>query len=251
MAVVRPKRVKDWPVDQSKHEHLPAVPFRMIVAGPSGVGKTQLLQSIILDFYRTKGGKSVFARVYVFSPSVHADPVWGPVRRFCERELGQDDKKEKFLFDHYDPAELREVIETQKRVVAAGKQQEDLKKLWSILILVDDYADDVAFVRQSAMLHALFTRGRHAKISSIVSTQKYKALANIIRVNASALIVFRCRSMLELQAIIEENSAVLGKDGLMRLYHEATEEPYSFLYIDPCARTTKDMFWLRFERRLL
>ena len=131
--VVRPKRVREWDVDQSKHEHLPKVPFRMIIAGPSGTGKTQLIQAMILDFYRTKGGKSVFARVYVFSPSVHADPVWGPVRKFCEKELGQDQKKEPFLFDHYNPSELREVIETQKRVIAAGKQQEDLKKLWSIL----------------------------------------------------------------------------------------------------------------------
>ena len=38
--------------------------------------------------------------------------------------------------------------------------------------------------------------------------------------------------MHELQAIVEENSAVLGKDELLRLYHEATAEPYSFLYID-------------------
>jgi hypothetical protein len=83
---VVPKRVKEWEVDQSRHEHLPAVPLRMIVAGPSGVGKTQLLQSIILDFYRTKGGKSVFARVYVFSPSCFADPVWGPVRKFRKKK---------------------------------------------------------------------------------------------------------------------------------------------------------------------
>jgi hypothetical protein len=33
----------------------------------------------------------------------------------------------------------------------------------------------------------------------------------------------------------------------LRLYHEATEEPYSFLFIDATARTPKDMFWLRFE----
>jgi hypothetical protein len=155
------------------------------------------------------------------------------------------------MFQHYNPSELREVIETQKKVIAAGKEREDVKKLWSVLVVVDDFADNPAFCRQERLLHELFTRGRHAKISSIVSTQKYKALANIIRVNASALIVFRCRSMLELQAIIEENSAILGKDELLRLYHEATAEPYSFLYIDATARTPRDMFWLRFERRLL
>ncbi len=104
--------------------------------------------------------------------------------------------------------------------------------------------------RGEKLLHELFCRGRHAKISTIVSTQKYRALATIIRVNASALVVFRCRSMQELQAIVEENSAVLGKDELLHLYHQATAEPYSFLYIDTCARTAKDMFWLRFERPL-
>jgi septin family protein len=80
--VVKPKRVKEWEVDQSKHEHLPSVPFRMIIAGPSGTGKSQLIQSMILDFYQDSWGKSVFARVYIWSPSVFADPVWEPVRRF-------------------------------------------------------------------------------------------------------------------------------------------------------------------------
>ena len=222
----------------------------MVVAGPSGVGKTQLIQAMILDFYKTKGGDSVFARIYVFSPSVHADPVWGPVRKFCEKHLGQNQKDEPFLFDHYNPAELHKVMQTQKRVIAAGKEQEGTKKLWSILIVVDDFADNPAFCRQERLLHELFTRGRHAKISSIVSTQKYRSIATIIRVNASALIVFRCRSMQELQAIVEENSAVLGKDELLRLYHQATAEPYGFLYINPMAPTVKTMFWQNFERPL-
>jgi hypothetical protein len=135
-------------------------------------------------------------------------------------------------------------------VIRAGKEHSDVKKLWSILIVVDDFADNPHFSRHEALLHECFTRGRHAKISTVVSTQKYRALANIIRVNATALIVFRCRSALELQAILEENSAILSKDELLRLYHEATDEQYSFLYIDATARSPRDMFWLRFERKL-
>ena len=34
-----------------------------------------------------------------------------------------------------------------------------LKKLHSILIVVDDHADDLNFVRHSKLLHALATRG--------------------------------------------------------------------------------------------
>jgi hypothetical protein len=56
-----------------------------------------------------------------------------------------------------------------------------LKKLHSILIVVDDHADDLNFVRHSKLLHALATRGRHQAISFILSTQKYRSLANTIR----------------------------------------------------------------------
>ncbi len=58
-------------------------------------------------------------------------------------------------------------------------------KIFQILIIVDDFADDPSFSRHSKLLHALFTRGRHSMISTIVSTQKYRAISNIIRVNAT------------------------------------------------------------------
>jgi hypothetical protein len=51
------------------------------------------------------------------------------------------------------------------------KQKE--KKLFSILIVVDDFSDDPSFSRQSKLLHSLYTRGRHNSISSITATQKF------------------------------------------------------------------------------
>ena len=97
----------------------------------------------------------------------------------------------------------------------------------------------------------MYTRGRHAGISTITSVQKYRALSNVIRVNATALIVFRLRSMAEQEAIVEENSAVHDKKTLTSLIHRATEEPYSFLYLNLAAKKPEDMFWLRFEKRLV
>ena len=41
---------------------------------------------MIIDMYRTKGG-SCFARIYIWSPSVHLDPAWIAVKRFCETVL--------------------------------------------------------------------------------------------------------------------------------------------------------------------
>ena len=82
------------------------------------------------------------------------------------------------------------------------------------MIVVDDHADDPSFTRQSKLLHALFCRGRHNSISTIVSTQKFAAIHPIIRVNASALIVYRLRNAKELQAFIEEVSGVITKKEL-------------------------------------
>ena len=159
-------------------------------------------------------------------------------------------REEQWAWDHYDPGALQGLIATQKEVIAAAKEKK-VRRMFNILIVVDDFADEPAFSRRDALLHSLYTRGRHAFISTICATQKFRALSNIIRVNATALIIFRLRSEAELQAIVEEISAVYGKDTLIALIRHATEEPYSFLYCDLAARKPDAMFWLRFEQRLV
>ena len=56
---------------------------------------------------------------------------------------------------------------------------------------------------------------------------------------------------LELDAIIEELSAVYDKSTLMEMYELATREPYSFWYIHLAAKRREDMFFLRFEKRMI
>ena len=109
-------------------------------------------------------------------------------------------------------------------------KQQNYSNIYQILIVIDDFADDPVFSRHSKLLHALFTRGRHSMISTIVSTQKYRAISNIIRVNATNLYVFRLRNAGDLEAFVEEVSAVATKE-LLHLYQVATEEPYSFLFV--------------------
>ena len=128
------------------------------------------------------------------------------------------------------------VITLQKRIVAAQKKRGDKRSL-SVLICVDDFADSAAFSRHPVLLHELYTRGRHAGISTITSVQRYRSLSPIIRVNATSLILFRIRNAKELEALSEENSAVVGKDQFKAIYDIATAEPYSFLYIDTTAKS--------------
>ena len=116
---------------------------------------------------------------------------------------------------------------------------------------MEDFADSAAFSRHSTLRHELYTRGRHAAISSITSVQRYRVLSPIIGVNATALIVFRLRNTKEYEAICEENSAVVSRDQVKEIYHAATSEPYSFLYVNALAKSADEMFYLRLDHPIV
>ena len=154
----------------------------------------------------------------------------------------QSTDEEPIYFDHYDPDALHEILDTQHKIIQF-MQNRGAKQLFQILIIIDDFADDPAFTRQSTMLHTLYIRGRHNYVSTITATQKFNALHPIIRVNATELFVYRLRKMNDLDTFIDEVSAVVDKKTLLELYHTATSEPHSFLKVKLTARDKNDMFF--------
>ena len=119
-----------------------------------------------------------------------------------------------------------------------------------MLLVVDDVADDPKFVRYSSLLHGLFTRGRQRAISCMLSTQTYNVLAPIIRLNASDLFLFRLKNMNEVNACLEENSALVGKRTLYEMYQQAVNfAPYSFFHINTNAKDVRNVFFINFHQR--
>lgn len=165
-----------------------------------------------------------------------------------EKEIINNDD-EQFYFDHYDEEALFNIINTQRKIIEYQKKHNH-NKLFSILIVVDDFADDVKFSRNSKLLHSLFTRGRHSQISTVVATQKFNALSPIIRVNASDLYVFRLRNYSDLQAFLDEVSAIAPKDIILEMYRLATDEPYSFLTVKLTSKDKNKIFLIRFDKAL-
>ena len=243
---VEPILTKEFEVKQSKYDVAGKLPIRSVILGPSGSGKTVLLQSMILDIYR-----GCFSRVYIFSPSIEVDHVWVPVKKYISEEMKVvHSDEEPIYFDHYDPEALSNIIDIQHKITNYMKKQ-NKTKLFSILIIIDDFADSPEFSRHSKLLHALYTRGRHSMISTITATQKFSSLHPLIRVNATELYVYRLRNYKDLETFIEEVSAVADKKTLMELYNLATSEPYSFLYVKLTAKTKNDMFFIRFDKKLI
>jgi len=242
--IIKPIDVKEYTSKQSKYDVVGKLPLRDIILGPSGAGKGVLLSNMILDIYR-----NCFDRIYIFSPSIDVDKTWIPVKEYIEKSQKVDLKKEKLFFDSYDAEALENIVSTQHKV-AEHMKTKGYTKIYQVLIIVDDFADDPIFSRHSKLLHALFTRGRHSFISTIVSTQKYRAISNIIRVNATNLYVFRLRNGGDLEALIDELNALTDKKTLLQLYNAGTSKPYSFLFIKLNAKKLNDMFYVRYDKKL-
>ena len=217
--------------------------MRSMLCGPSSSGKTVLLSNMLLDIYR-----GCVSRIYIWSPSINVDSTWKPVKDYIRDHIKPNDR-EKCYFDSYEPSELEQVIKTQQKVIDYQKEQKH-KDLYQILIVIDDFADDTNFTRKSQLLHQLYIRGRHYMISTITSTQVYKQISPIVRKNMTHLFIYRLRNYADLQAIVEEMSAVYDPKTLLQIYHEAIDEPYAFLYINLMQRDKSKLFMKNLESYL-
>ena len=229
------------PIAVRQYEQAQKLPVRGILLAPSGGGKGVLLQNMILDIYR-----DCFERVYIFSPSINVDHTWLPVKSYLDNKINLSEDEPSLYYDTYDPESLQAIIDTQRKIVEHQKTKKS-NKLFSILIIVDDHADDPAFSRNSKLLHSLYVRGRHSMISTLVSTQKFAALSPLIRVNADSLYVFRLRNYQDLAMFLEEVSAIVDKKTLLQMYKSATDLDFGFLFVKLNSRSKKNMFMVNYN----
>ena len=145
-----PLKTQDFDSKQSKYGMVPLLPCRSVILGPSGSGKTVLLTNLITNVYR-----DCFSRVFIFSPSINVDASWRPVKAYIEKEMLVDHTEEDpVYFDHYNPLDLQKIIATQHKVSEFMKKKNS-KKIYQILVVVDDFADESSFSRHSKLLHSL------------------------------------------------------------------------------------------------
>jgi hypothetical protein len=234
---------------QSKTPILPTLSSRVIISGPSGVGKGNLVAQMLLNplFYR-----GCFDEILYFSASAQVDPNLNPIRKYCEEHLEQsrpclyDTFDEQFLRDHLDE-QLKLVRYTKKQAAKEGKRK---VKGWQTIVIIDDFADSPEVMRKSGgILESLFIRGRHANVSVFLLTQKYRALSPVCRLNANAICFFSQRSQFDLQAFLDETSAAVPRKELEALYRRATLQDHGFLYCNLMGSVPR--FFSSFEKELI
>ena len=64
----------------------------------------------------------MFSRNYIWSPSIEVDNTWEPVKDYIRDHI-KPNTRETCYFDSYYPAELEQVIKTQKKVIDYQKNR--------------------------------------------------------------------------------------------------------------------------------
>ena len=254
---VVPRKTPNYYVKQPQSDILASLPgAHHVILGPSKSGKSVLWQSMLLDGY-----KGCFSRIYIFTPSGLVDDSLKPVKDYIEKTLKHDTKKEgPYIFEDLDPKQISSILKKQEKIhdmlknkVYAEKDFRGKKWLPQILIIISDHADNPRAVhRAGGILETLFVRSRHFGCSCWCDSQALKLLSPSVRLNLAGMAIFRLRSMHDLQAFLDEYSALgIDKKTLMEMYQAATKDQYSFLYVNMLAKSTEEMFFKRFEARLV
>ena len=224
------------------------LPTSWLAIAPTASGKSVAISNIILKFYR-----GMFARVYCFSPSILLDDNYKPIRKYLDSMCNTD--KEKLYFEDLDQNVLSGIIDQQRRICEMCKK----KKIDPphIMICIDDFADSGLFCKrkggdEGSWLNTLAIRGRHMNISWLLSSQCLRLVGPVIRKNCRSMLIWKLRNYKEIEAFSEELSGYYPAKVIQELYRVAVEhQPYSFMFVRLDAKKPEDVFWLRFEARLL
>ena len=171
MVEIVPYPAKKQKLRQPASEWLPSVPFLMGISGPSLSGKGVLIQSLIMrpELYHDKKGDPVWDEIHYWTGSAKLDVNLERLKAWAEDVLKQDPEKNPAIHDGFNPEEVRNVIERQRKQVRKARRES--KRIPQMLFVVDDLADDKRTMG-CGLIRELMLRGRHSMVSTILSTKK-------------------------------------------------------------------------------
>jgi hypothetical protein len=174
-------------------------PFRMLIIGGSGAGKTQTFLNILHNFGNT------FNNIYIITKNKDE-----PIYNYLEDKLG-----DKGL--------------TITEGIASAPSLESLDKDDQTLIVLDD----LVLEKNQKSLEEYFIRARKLNCSLIYISQSYFAVPRMIRQNLTYLVIKRLNTLKDLFRIMNEYSLGVDKKELKEIYDSATKEnKQDFLLVD-------------------
>ena len=210
--------------------YIPDHPYRILIIGGSGSGKTNALLYLINE-------QRDIDKIYLYAKNL-IDSKYEHLIKNCEnagiKHLNDskafidcsntmDDVYENI--DHYNPNRKRKV-----------------------LIVFDDMIADIMTNKKfQSIIKELFIRCRKINISLVFITQSYFSVPKVVRLNSMHYFMTKTNNKRELQNIAINHSADIHYKDFIKNYRECTKEPYNVLTIDTTLPSTNT---LRFRKNL-
>jgi hypothetical protein len=176
------------------------LPFRLLIIGSSGAGKTQTLLNIIHNMGNT------FNDIYIITKNKNE-----PLYEYLEDKLGKHG------------------LSVVEGINNAPDLDKDIDKEDQTLIIMDD----LVLEKNQKPLEEYFLRARKQNCSLIYISQSYFAVPPMIRKNLTYLVIKQLANLPDLFRILREYSLGVDKKQLLKIYEASTKDnKQDFLLVD-------------------
>ena len=182
------------------HQHHIKIPFRMLIVGNSGSGKTSTLMNLIYNMPDT------FEEIIICCKS-KAEPIY------------------EFLEDKYKKNKEVKIMEFGKDGLP---DIDKMDKEQQRLIVFDDLVTE----KDQKQICEAFIRARKKNCSLCYLSQSYYAVPRLIRANLTYIIIKMVSSLKNLTMILREYSLGVDKKIFKQIYDDATSNKMNFLLLD-------------------
>ena len=212
----------------NKHVLAPQWPFRLLICGQTGCGKTNLLLNLLLNYL-------YYNRLYVYAKDL-TESSYMFLQEFF------DDVHRK-LDDDYNITESIATFSSSKSDIV---DVDDLDKECQNLIVFDDFVTE----KDQDSIIELFTRGRKKNASVIYLTQSYYSTPKDIRLQCNYFMFFNIGSKREVIEIEKDHAIGVTKEEFLEMFKSTTEDPYSFMMIDLKTQDKRNKFRKNLDYRI-
>jgi DNA polymerase III delta prime subunit len=179
-------------------DHKLNLPFRMLIIGGSGAGKTQTLMNLI----RIMNG--TFNNIHIITKN-RDEPLYNYLESKVDTGLS-----------------ITEGIDSAPNLDDFDKKEQ------SLIVM-----DDLVLEKNQKQLEQYFIRARKLNCSLVYLSQSYFAVPKMIRMNLNYLIIKRLNTLQDLFRMMREYSLGVSKDVLVDLYqHSIQDNKQDFLLVD-------------------
>ena len=197
------------------------VPFRTIICGASGLGKTNFLANMIL---KDEWYNKIFYGddVYIFSP-LKNDTKMNTI-------ISQKEIPEENVFTEFDDDILKEIYDLS--VNEFEERSNAKKRIYNKLIILDDLSySGVLRAKQMGQINRVFCNGRKHNISIIITSQKYTQISPVSRANFTSAVLYNTANS-QVESIEMDVNFLKSRKAFKSLFRSQVLEKRDFLYVN-------------------